>query len=406
MRGRFRTGTAAIGLAALLVTACGSLGGGSGSGAGSTAGSPGGEVKVGLSSILSGPAASAGTGTDAGVMAYLKAVNDKGGINGYKFTFEEQDNKYDPAQSAIVARDMVSKGVFTIVTEGTANLAATVPITDPAGIPVMTESDGGAVTPPGKFAHAYGVNPDYAAMATLGAKFILDKLNQKKVSFIYVNTATGAPAKEAFPAYFTKHGGQVLDTEAVPQATTDWTPFAQKLKASGATTVYSFILDSQMAGLQKAADAIGYKPTWVCWFYVYTPAYLKLAGPLATGVYTSQFTIPLDKTSDPAVKEFQTAMQKYAPPSELDSPVAAQGWTLGAIIAYGVRQATAGGKKLTAQNYERALSNVNSVQIGLVPAITYNADTHAGASKAGWFKIDNGKLVEYSPFEDLPKPGA
>lgn len=399
-----RIGRSAAALAGVLGMACGSLGDGGGSGTSNTSAPQ--ELKIGLSSILSGPAASAGTGTDAGVMAYLKSMNDKGGINGYKFTFEEQDNKYDPAQSAIVARQMVSDGVFTIVTEGTANLAATTPITDPAGIPVMTESDGGVVTPPGKYVHAFGVNPDYAAMATLGAKFILDKLNQKKVAFIYVNTATGEPAKTAFPAYYTGHGGQILDTEAVPQSTTDWAPFAQKLKASGATTVYSFILDSQMAGLQKAADAIGFKPTWVCWFYVYTPSYLKLAGPLATGVYTSQFTIPLDKTSDPAVKEFQAAMQKYAPPSEFDSPVAAQGWTLGAIIAYGVRQATAGGKKLTAQSYEQALSNVNGVQIGLVPGITYNAQTHAGASKAGWFKIDNGKLTEYSPFEDLPKPGA
>lgn len=396
-----RRSAAVVALVALMVAACG--GNSSGGGTSPTELK---DVKIGLSSILSGPAASAGSGTDAGVQAYLKTVNDRGGINGYKFSFEEQDNKYDAAQSAVVARQLVNDGVFLILTEGTANLAATVPITDPAGIPVLTESDGGLLTPPDKYKHAFGVNPDYTAMAAEGARYILDKLNQKKAAFVYVNTATGAPAKESFPSYFTKHGGQILDTEAVPQTTTDWAPFAQKLKSSGANVVYSFIIDSQMAGLQKAADAIGYKPTWVCWFYVYTPSYLKLAGPLANGVYTSQFTIPLDKTSDPAVQRYQSAMQKYAPPAEIDSPVAAQGWTFGAVIEYGVKQATAGGKKLTAQGFEQALSNVNGVQLGLVPGITYNSSTHAGASKAAWFKIDNGKLVEDRGFEDFPKPGS
>lgn len=388
-------------LAAVALTGCsGSAvsGGGGGGGAADKT------IKIGMSSILSGPAASAGTGTDAGTKAYLETLNEKGGVNGYTFTFDEQDNEYDAAKSATVARSLVNNGADLIVTQGTAQLAATAPVV--GDLPILTLSDGGLLAPPTKYPNTFGINPDYRREAAYGADFILKKLNQKTAGLVYLNTATGTPARDAFPARFTAGGGQVVASEAVAQGSTDYSPFVQKLKQSGAPVVYAFLLDTQMAGLQKAADAIGYKPIWVTWFTPYNPAYLKLAGGLATGTYVSLFQTPLSDSADPEVGKFLTAMKKYGP-DQIDNPTAQQGWTFGAIIEKGVTLATADGKEFTTANFVTALKTIQGQRMGFVSSLTYNDQTHAGATAAGFYSIQaDGSVKLEQPSTEFPMPAA
>lgn len=402
--GRRHVRTTAVALSIALATAA--CGGSAADSAASGAGSGSGEektVKVGMSSILSGPAASAGIGTDAGLMAYLKTVNDKGGINGHTFTFEELDNEYDPARAATVARQLIANKADLIVTEGSANYTATAALAAAAKIPLMTESDGGLLTPPeGPAANAFGVNPIYEDVAAQGAQFIVEKLKLKKAGLVYVNTATGQPARDAFPPAYTALGGEVVDTEAIENKTTDFTPFVQKLKQAGAPVVYAFVLDTQMAGLQKAAAAIGYAPEWVTWATPYTPSYLKLAGDLATGTHVSLFVTPFSETDDPNMKEYLAAMKKYGA-DQTDNQTAAQGWTFGAIIAKAVEEATAGDKAFTTEGFSAALRQVDDEPLGLVKSIAYNDKTHAGANKSAFYLINkDGSVTEETPYEELP----
>lgn len=396
--GNVRIPVIAATVAVAVVTAgCGAAAGGSDSGGGSG----GKTVKIGMSSILSGPAASAGVGTDAGLRAYLESRNAEGGINGYTFTYDEQDNEYDPAKAATVARNLVNNDVFLMLTEGTAPYAATAPIAAAADIPLFTESDGKLLTPPPRPSE-FGVNPVYERVAAQGAQFIAESLKEKQAGLVYLNTATGAPARDSFGPAFEALGGQVVDTESIEQKTTDYAPFAQKLKQSGAPVVYAFVLDTQLPGLQKAAAAIGYRPKWVTWATPYTPSYLDLAGDLAAGTYVSLFVTPLDQDQDPAVQEYRTAMQKYAP-DQLESQTAQQGWTFGAIIAKGVEAATSGGKELTPEAFTAALGNIDAQPLGLIPSITYDDQSHAGATGAAYYQINpDGSLTQETPYAELP----
>lgn len=386
---------------ALTAAACGG-------GSTSSSGSGGGQsvsktVKIGLSSILSGPAATAGAGTDAGIKAYLKTINDKGGVNGYTFTFDEQDNAYNPAKSATVARTLLNDDVFAIVTEGSNPLAATVGITNTKQIPIFAEAEGEEFAPPkAPYQYAYGINPNYHQLAAQGAQFVLDNLKEKKASVVQLNNAGEDVANAAFSKYFTAHGGSIADSETTQLTTTDYSPFAQKLKAAGAPVVYAFILDSELPGLQKAADAIGYHPKWVTWFDPYTTGYLKLAGPLATGVYVSYFLTPLSDKTDPDVQAYMTAMQKYEP-AEINNQPASQGWTFGAIIADAVKKVTDGGKPLTRDAFRAAL-DLNGTHVGLVKSMTYQPDSHVGSTKAAYYQIQSdGSLKQVSDYKDLPQ---
>lgn len=334
----------------------------------------------------------------------MDTVNAAGGINGYKFAFDEQDNAYDPALSATVARSLVDANVFAIVTEGSNPLAATVQISNPHQIPVFAEANGEIVDPPSPpYQYTYGINPSYHDLAAQGAQFVLDTLHYTKAAVVDLNNAGENIANSAFTQYFDSHGGTVVDSEVTQLTTTDYSPFAEKLKASGAPVVYSFILDSELPGLQKAAAAIGYNPKWVTWFDPYTTGYLQLAGSLATGVYVSYFLTPLNDTSDPQVAAYLTAMKQYEP-AEIDNQPASQGWTFGAIIADAVRTVTAGGKPLTRAAFLKAL-NLNGVSIGLVRSMTYTSDNHVGSTESAYYQIQaDQSLKQVTPYQPLPTP--
>jgi branched-chain amino acid transport system substrate-binding protein len=88
------------------------------------------------------------------------------------------------------------------------------------------------------------------------------KQNIKKVVTAVADFAPGLDAETAFKTEFTKQGGTVSETIRMPLATTDFSPFIQRIKASGAQAVYTFIPGGPPAlnfmktysenGLQKA----------------------------------------------------------------------------------------------------------------------------------------------------------
>lgn len=357
-------------------------------------------VTIGISSIQSGPAASSGLSLKCTVEAYLEDANKSGGLNGYTFETISRDHQYDPSRAANIAREFVSEDVFLTLTDGTATMNAALPAIEPRGIPIFATADGAVFTPP-EYDAMFGINPSYAREAAGGARFIIDELGETETAIAWLNSEAGEPAAEAFPAYIEANGGEVLASEAIASTNTDYTAQANKLKASGAKVVYSFLLDTGLAALQKASDSIGYNPTWVSWFPAFTPSYLELAGPLAEGTYVSQFATPLSDTSDEGVSTYLEIMEK-ACPDAVTAQAAQSASTFAAAIVAGVEKATEGGKELTREAFVEAIQGEEQAY-GLTPSVTWNDETHAGATKAAMYQIKGGKLEAVTGYETLPE---
>lgn len=386
--------SAVAALAGLSLSACG---GGSASAERAVAADK--TVTIGISSIQSGPAASSGISLNCAVKAYLDEANESGRANGYKFEVVSRDHQYDPSRAASIAREFVSEDVFLMLTDGTATMKAALPAIEPRRIPIFATADGAAFTPP-KYDSMFGINPSYAREAAGGARFIIDKLGETKTAIAYLNSEAGEPAAEAFPAYIEANGGEVLASEAIAAANTDYTAQANKLKASGAKVVYSFLLDTGLAALQKASDGIGYKPTWVSWFPAFTPSYLELAGGLAEGTYISQFSTPLSETGDEGVATYLKVME--ACPDAVTAQAAQSASSFAAAIVAGVAKATDGGAELTRDGFIKAIQGADQ-SYGVIPSVTWTDKTHAGATKAAMYQVTGGKLKAVTEYETLPE---
>lgn len=103
-----RTTFASLLTVALLATACSSTDTGAGdSGSGSED-----SYKIGYNSSQTGGLAYSDVPASSGVKMAVDEINAAGGIDGkWKIELSVQDNRSDPGQSSVVARDLVAKGV-------------------------------------------------------------------------------------------------------------------------------------------------------------------------------------------------------------------------------------------------------------------------------------------------------
>src|SRR5881275_3175438 len=78
------------------------------------------EIKIGNTNPYSGPASAYGV-IGKSIAAYIKLVNDKGGVNGRKITWISYDDGYSPPKTVEMARKLVEQDevLFLYQTLGT-----------------------------------------------------------------------------------------------------------------------------------------------------------------------------------------------------------------------------------------------------------------------------------------------
>jgi branched-chain amino acid transport system substrate-binding protein len=391
-------GAIAVGLC---LTACGSGSSGGSSGGSSSAGG-GGSVQgingkvitIGSSAIESGPY-SAYSQIAIGLNAYIKYINGAGGAGGYTFKVIQQDNAYQAAQSVAVARNLVfSDKTFLLTLAGTTPTQAVLPLATQLKVPVVFVANADLVKK--TIPNVFGEEPSFTRLALADAKYIMTTLGQKKIAYAYENDDIGQPPLQALPGYVQSQGGSVVTKLGFPATATDYSSYASRLKASGAGAVLVFAGPGSIAGLQKAAAAIGYKPKWFGLFASVTPAYVQLAGALANGTYFDNF-FETTTSNTASVKLFrqQVGAKNVGLLSEL-------GWTDGALIAEGIKRAAASGG-VTDSSFEAALNTLNHSAVGVWPDATFTSASHSGATSADVLQVKGGKFVPVTKFVTLPQ---
>lgn len=357
-------------------------------------------VKIGLASDQTGPTASAGTADKCGLEAYLGKLNDEGGVNGHKLEIVLRDTKYDPVRTASIAREFVRLDVFVAVVEGTLPTQASRQVLAPAGIPMFASADGATMNPP-QSDLVFGTLYDFRQIAAHGADFIKSHLGIGDIAISYVNSDAGKSVHATLPDYMSSHGGSVVGDVPIPTGTTDYAPFAQTLKDSGADAVYAGLLDTQLAALQKASDAIGYSPKWVAWPIAQTPSFASLAGPLSEGTFFTQVASVLGDGGELSggAKEYEEAVRALCP-DLVNQAQTKMGWMTGMGIKRGIENATKDGAKLTRTNFLEGVAG-DAIDLG-VGTVTWSDSNRSGAATAGTYELKGGQLMEVAPFSPVP----
>ncbi|MDM0012117.1 ABC transporter substrate-binding protein [Variovorax sp. J22P168] len=197
-------------------------------------------VKVGIVGPFSGPFAHYGSLFKAAAEGYVASQGGKLGGKDVEFIYRDTGGP-NPALTKTMVQELLVKdkvdylGGFVF----TPNAMAVAPLIQQSQTPtVIFNAATSAITEKSE----YFIRTSYTLwQVTVPAAQWAAKNGIKKVVTAVTDYGPGIDAETAFKSEFTKQGGTVVETIRMPIATTDFGPFVQRIKASGAQAVYTFL---------------------------------------------------------------------------------------------------------------------------------------------------------------------
>lgn len=197
-------------------------------------------VKVGVIGPFSGPFAHYGALFKAGAEAYVASQGGKLAGKDIEFIYRDTGGP-NPGQTKTMVQELIVKdkvdylGGFVF----TPNALAVAPLIQQSKTPtVIFNAATSAITEKSE----YFIRTSYTLwQVTVPMAQFAAKEGMKKVVTAVTDYGPGIDAETAFKAEFAKQGGTVVESIRMPIATTDFGPFVQRIKASGAQAVYTFL---------------------------------------------------------------------------------------------------------------------------------------------------------------------
>lgn len=336
------------------------------------------EIKVGQTAPFSGPASAYATIAKTQA-AYIKMINDQGGINGRKINLIQYDDAYSPPKTVEQVRKLVEgdEVLMTFQLVGTPSNAAVQKYLNQKKVPHMYAGTGASrFTDPAAFPWTMAFNPNYKSEGRIYANYILKNHPNAKIGILFQNDDLG----KDYVAGLKEGLGDKAKTMIVGESSyemTDPTVESQivKLQSLGADLVYNMSTPKFAAqAIKKIAD-LGWKPVHILDINASSVgAVMKPAGLEASkGVISVNYIKdPLDPTwvNDAGFKNFKTFMEKYYPEGDANSNFNSYGHMTAQILVELLKRC---GDNLTRENVMKQATSFKDVELDLLlPGIKIN----------------------------------
>ena len=336
------------------------------------------EIKLGQTNPFSGPASSYATigKTQA---AYMKMINDKGGVNGRKINLIQYDDAYSPPKAVEQVRKLVESDevLLTFQLLGTPSNAAVQKYLNSKKVPQLFAATGASkFTDPKNFPWTMGFNPNYFVEGRIYGQYIIKEYPNAKVGVLYQNDDLGKDYLNGIKAGLGDKAAKMIVAEASYEVS-DPTIDSQilKIKDSGADLFFSATTPKQAAQAIKKIYELSWKPVQILDINATSvDAVMKPAGLEASkGVISVNYgKDPLDPTwkDDAGMKRYFEFMAKYYPDGNKDSSFNAYGYSTSQLMIYVLEKC---GDNLTRENVMKQATSLKNVVLDLaLPGIVGN----------------------------------
>jgi branched-chain amino acid transport system substrate-binding protein len=362
-------------------------------------------IKLGQTAAYSGPASAYGTISKTQA-AYIRMINEHGGINGRKINLISLDDGYSPPKAVELTRRLIEEdqvlGIFHSL--GTASNAAIQGYLNERHVPHFPVSGASRFNDPTRFPWSMGVIASYETEGRIYAKYILQNIKDPKIAVLYQNDDLG---KDYYKGLQDGLGDQASSkiVKAVSYELSDPTIDSQiiALKASGANVLFDASSPKFAAMAIRKAYELDWRPAH---FLSLTgnsiPAALVPAGvEKAIGIISaSPNKDPSDSTwaSDKAVRDYVAFMRSWFPDKDPSDLLTSGGYGLTQTMLYILEQC---GDNLTRENLMYVATHMHNVEFPmLLPGIKVNTSptNYRGFNQLQLEKFDGKR---WAPFGDI-----
>ena len=354
------------------------------------------EIKIGQTMPYSGPASSYGTIGKAEV-AYLKMINEQGGINGRKINLMSLDDGYSPPRTVEQIRRLVEdeQVLFTFQTLGTPPNTAIQKYMNAKKVPQLLVATGATKWgDPEHYPWTMGWQPTYQHESHMYAKYLLKNKPNAKIGILYQNDDYGKDYLKGFKEGLGDKAAASMIVAEVSYEVTDPSVDTQivTLQASGADTFFNITTPKFAAQAIRKAYDTGWRPLqFINNVSSSIASALQPAGlDKSVGLLSSQFAKdPTDPAwkDDKAIKDYLTFMKKYYPDGNPDDILNVYGYGAAQTLVQILKQC---GDDLTRDNVMRQGANLKDLEVPtLLPGIRINT------SPTDFYPIEQVQLMRF-----------
>jgi len=336
------------------------------------------EIKIGQTAPFSGPASAYATmgKTEA---AYIKMINDKGGVNGRTINFVQYDDAYSPPKAVEQVRKLVESDevLFTFQIIGTASNAAVQKYLNAKKVPQLFANTGGSkFTDPKNFPWTMGFNLSYFVEGRIYGQYIVKTYPDARIGILYQNDDLGKDYLNGIKAGLGDKAAKMVVAQESYEVS-DPTADSQivRIKDAGANLFFSASTTKQAAQTIRKIAELGWKPVHIIdTTATSVGAVLKPAGLEASkGVISIGYSKdPLDPTwkDDAGMRKYFEFMAKYYPDGDKDSSLNTYGYMVTELLIHVLK---ACGDNLPRENVLKQASSIKNFQMELaLPGIVVN----------------------------------
>ena len=279
------------------------------------------EIKIGNIMPYSGPASAYGM-IGKTEEAYLKMINETGGINGRKINFLTYDDGYSPPKTVEQARKLVESDEALLIFNslGTASNTAIQKYMNSKKIPQLFVATGAAKwNDPKNFPWTMGWQPNYQDEARIYAKYVLKEKPNAKVAVLYQNDDFGKDyVKGLKEGLGDKAASMIVIEESYEVSEPSIDSHIVKIKAANADTLLDFTTPKFAAQTIKKVAELQWKP-----LHILTNVSISIGAVMKpAGIDASQGVLSADYRKDPldpqwkedaGMKKWSAFVDKYMP---------------------------------------------------------------------------------------------
>src|SRR6201996_2684660 len=353
------------------------------------------EIKVGNIMPYSGPASSYGVIGKAEA-AYIKMVNDQGGINGRKINFISYDDAYSPPKAIEQARKLVESDevLFIFQSLGTPSNAAIMKYMNAKKVPQLFVASGGTRWgDPKNFPWTMGWQPNYQSEGRIYAKYILENFPNGKIAVFWQNDDAGKDQFKRLKDGLGDKVNMIIADKSYEVSDPSIDSQIVALKDSGADIFFSWAAPKGSAQAIRKVGELGWKPkfflanTATTIASVLKPAGLEFSKGIISTAYIKDPTDPIWK-DDAGMKKWQAFMDKWYPDGDKANANNSYAYIQAQALIQVLKQC---GDDLTRENVMKQAANLKDFTSDmLLPGITMNT------SADDYYPIEQMQLMRFN----------
>lgn len=347
------------------------------------------QIAIGMSTALTGPASFLGTSFRTGVEAYLNAINAAGGVNGRKIRLIAYDDGYEPNNTVVNAAKLIRQdGVFCLLGNvGTPTTVAIKQMLADEKVPLFAPFTGAEALRAPVQRYILHYRASYNQEVDTFVYGMVDVLKHKKVAVFYQDDAYGTAVLNAATAALQRRGLKPVALGTYTRNLEDVSKALDALMAARPDAVvmagtYSacakFITSWKRQNLISGAKG-GKDPIFMNVSFVGPDRLASLLDKYGENVVVTQVVPPFytyfGGARYPAVAEYDAAMKKYFPKTDL-SFVSLEGYLATKVFVEILMRA---GQNLSREGFIRTAEEIRDLDIQAGNKISFSNQNHQGS---------------------------